>query len=90
MGVLRGEFRLQQSHDLLHDAVIGVVRGDHFDVAIPSTLYLHGFVHFAMIEADDEAELAALLRCAEVAPGVAYGVAVGLVIRGAEKKRNAL
>lgn len=84
VGVLRAELLLHQSQDLLHDAVVGVTRGDHFDVAVPGALDLHGLVHFAVIEADEETELAALLRCAEVAPGAADGVAVGFVTGSAE------
>ena len=50
-------------------------------------LRLDGLVHLAAaIEADEEDALAALLFGAEVTPGVADGVAVGIVSWGAENE----
>ena len=89
VGVIRlsGETLLHQSQNLLDDAVVGVVCGDHLDVPVHRALRLDGLVHLAAaIEADEEEELAALLFGAEVAPGVADGVAVGIVSGGAENE----
>ena len=89
VGVIRlsAESLLHQSQNLLDDAVVGVVCGDHLDVPVHRALRLDGLVHLAAaIEADEEEDLAALLFGAEVTPGVADGVAVGIVSGGAENE----